>query len=350
MKAIRLHPNSDEKHPYSPSNPAPASALHLDTIPIPKPGASGELLVQVKASTIIRDTLTWPETYEREYITPGNDFSGIVAEVYNKESKFHVGDEVFGMLATDRPGSWAEYAIVLEGEVALKPPSLTWEEAAALPLSGMTAFEALFVHAGVAVPRDEQALRNFGGRADLLSEEGKNEKGKRVLITGAAGAVGMYVVQLARLAGLHVVAATSSNQRNAEFLRGLGADETLEYTALQADTHRNAYDVVIDTVGGKPLVNAWGWVRDGGNLVSVDSSSFNFVEEHTGRGIARDGIKASFFIVEGGHQALNALARFAKLEILKVFVLDVYPLEKTREAYEIANGRLSGRGKMILSI
>ncbi|CBF86669.1 hypothetical protein AN2351.2 [Aspergillus nidulans FGSC A4] len=339
MKAIRLHPNSDEKHPYSSSNPAPASALHLDTIPIPKPGASGDLLVQIKASTIIRDTLTWPETYEREYITPGHDFSGIVAEVYNKESKFQVGDEVFGMLATDRPGSWAEYAIVLEGEVALKPSILTWEVAAALPLSGMTAYEALFVHAGVAVPGDEQALRNFRERADLRNEEGKNEHGKRVLITGAAGAV-----------GLHVVAATSSNQRNAEFLRGLGADETWEYTALQGDAHRNAYDIVIDTVGGQPLVNAWGWVRDGGNLVSVDSSSFNFVEEHTGRGIARDRVKALFFIVEGSHQALNALSRFAELELLKVFVLDVYPLEKTREAYEIANGRLSGRGKIILSI
>ncbi|KAL4819556.1 chaperonin 10-like protein [Aspergillus spinulosporus] len=339
MKAIRLHPNSDEKHPYSPSNPAPASALHLDTIPVPKSGASGELLVRIKASTIIRDTLTWPETYEREYITPGNDFSGIVAEVYDKESKFQVGDEVFGMLATDRPGSWAEYAIVLEGEVALKPASLTWGEAAALPLSGMTAFEALFVHAGIAVPGDEEALRNFGGRSDVRSEEGKIEKGKKVLITGAAGAV-----------GLHVAAATSSNQRNAEFLRGLGADETVEYTALQSDAHRNAYDIVIDTVGGQQLVNAWGWVRDGGNLVSVDSSSFNFVEEHTGRGIARDGVKALFFIVEGGRQALDALARFAKLEILKVFVVDVYPLEKTREAYEIANGRLSGRGKIVLSI
>ncbi|KAL4754365.1 hypothetical protein BDW72DRAFT_166745 [Aspergillus terricola var. indicus] len=345
MKAVRVHPNSDAKHPYSPSNPAPASSLHLDTIPVPKPGAPGELLVQVKASTIIRDTFTWPETYEREYITPGNDFSGIVAEVYDKESKFQVGDEVFGMLAADRPGSWAEYAIVLEEEVALKSPSLTWEEAAALPLSGMTAFEALFVHAGVNVPGDEEALRNFSGRADLRSE-----KGKKVLITGAAGAVGMYVVQLARLAGLYIAAATSSNQRNAKFLRDLGADETVEYTALQTDAHRNAYDVVIDTVGGEPLVNAWGCVRDGGNLVSVDSSSFNFVEEHTSRGIARDEIKALFFIVRGGRQSLDALARLAKLKILKIFVLDVYPLAKAREAYEIANGRLSGRGKIILSI
>ncbi|KAL4736616.1 chaperonin 10-like protein [Aspergillus similis] len=339
MKAIRLHPNSDEKHPYSPSNPAPASSLHLDTIPVPKPSAPGELLVQVKASTIIRDSLTWPETYEREYITPGNDFSGVVAVVYDKDSKFQVGDEVFGMLAADRPGSWAEYAIVLEEEVALKPPSLTWEEAAALPLSGMTAFEALFVHAEVDVPADEEALRNFGGRADLRSGQGKNEKGKKVLITGAAGAV-----------GLHVAAATSSNQRNAEFLRDLGADETVEYTALQTDAHRNAYDIVIDTVGGQPLVDAWSCVRDGGSLVSVDSSSFNFVEEHTGRGVARDGYMALFFIVKGGRQSLDALSRFAKLKILKVFVLDVYPLEKTREAYEIANGRLSGRGKIILSI
>ncbi|KAL4985266.1 hypothetical protein BDW68DRAFT_179893 [Aspergillus falconensis] len=73
---------------------------------------------------------------------------------------FQVGDEVFGMLAADRPGSWAEYAIVLEEEVALKPQALSWNEAAAVPLSGMTAFEALFVHARVNVPGDEEALRN----------------------------------------------------------------------------------------------------------------------------------------------------------------------------------------------
>ncbi|KAL5003053.1 hypothetical protein BDV10DRAFT_180744 [Aspergillus recurvatus] len=346
MKAIRLHPSPEGEPAYSPSNPAPASALHLDTVPVPKPSAPGELLVQVKASTIIRDTLTWPETYTRGYVTPGNDLAGIVVEVYDKQSKFRVGDEVFGMLAADRPGSWAEHAIVREEEVALKPSSLSWDEAAAVPLSGMTAFEALFVHAGVKVPGDEEALRNFSvSKADL-----RNEKRKKVLITGAAGAVGMYVVQLARFAGLDITAATSSNQRNEQFLRGLGADGVVEYPALRTTAHQYAYDIVIDTVGGQPLTSAWGCIRDSGTLVSVDSSSFNFVDEHAEQGIARDEVKALFFIVGGGPQSLHPLARFAEMKILKVFVLDVYRLESAREAYERASGRLSGRGKIILSI
>lgn len=343
MQAIRLHP-AQAGPPYSPSNPAPSSALHLDTVPIPKPSKTGELLIRIKASTIIRDTLTWPETYSHDYLISGNDLSGTVVEVFDEQnSKFKPGDEVFGMLAADRPGAWAEYAIATENEVSLKPAKLAWEDAAALPLSGMTAYEALFVHAGVPVPERDAAVQNSRGHNP------RNEA-KKVLITGAGGAVGAYIVQLARLAGLHVTAATSSNERNAEFLRGLGADDTIEYAALQTEGQKGFYDIVIDTVGGQPLADAWACIKAGGSLITVDSSSFNFVEEHTKRGIRREGIKALFFIVEGGAASLNALAEFANLGLLQVFVLDSYPLAKAREAYDRANGRLTGRGKIILSV
>lgn len=341
MQAIRVHP-AESGPPYSPSNPAPSSALHLDSIPIPKPSKAGELLIKIKASTIIRDTLTWPETYSHEYTIPGNDLAGTVVEVFGEHSKFKPGDEVFGMLAADRPGAWAEYAIATENEVSLKPAKLTWEDAAALPLSGMTAYEALFVHAGVPVPGKDAAVKN--------SKSSATSGGKKVLITGAGGAVGAYIVQLARLAGLHVTAATSSNERNAEFLRELGADDTIEYAVLQTKEQKEVYDIVIDTVGGQPLVDSWACIKADGSLVTVDSSSFNFVEEHTKRGIRREGIKALFFIIEGGPASLNALAEFAGLGILRVFVLDSYPLAKAREAYDRANGRLTGRGKIILSV
>ncbi|BCS20278.1 NADP-dependent oxidoreductase [Aspergillus puulaauensis] len=342
MQAIRLHP-AQAGPSYSPSNPAPSSALHLDTIPIPKPSKAGDLLIKIKTSTIIRDTLTWPESYSHDYAIPGNDLAGTVVEVFDENSKFKPGDEVFGMLAADRPGAWAEYAIATETEVSLKPGKLTWADAAALPLSGMTAYEALFVHAGVPVPERDAAAHNSRGLNT------KNE-GNKVLITGAGGAVGAYIVQLARLAGLHVTAATSSNERNAEFLRELGADDTIEYAVLQTEDHKEAYDVVIDTVGGQPLVDAWACIKAGGSLITVDSSSFDFVEEHTKRGIQREGIKALFFIIEGGPASLNALAEFANLGLLRVFVLDSYPLAKAREAYDRANGRLTGRGKIILSV
>ncbi|KAL3456192.1 chaperonin 10-like protein [Aspergillus heterothallicus] len=137
MQAIRLHPAPAGSEPYSVSN----LALHVDTIPIANPTAPGKVLVKIKASTIVRDALTWPETYAHEYLTMGNDLSGIVVGVHPSEDphskpKFKVGDEVFGMTAANRPRTWAEYAVVRETEIASRLRGLTWEEAAALPLSG----------------------------------------------------------------------------------------------------------------------------------------------------------------------------------------------------------------------
>ncbi|KAL2839358.1 hypothetical protein BJY01DRAFT_219304 [Aspergillus pseudoustus] len=343
MQAIRLHPAAPGQQPHTPENPAPTFALHLDTIPIPKPSAPGEILVQIKASTVIRDTLTWPETYSHEYTTLGNDLSGTVVEVFSPEhSKFKPGDEVFGMTAADRPRTWAEYAVVRENEIALKPRDFSWEASAAIPLSGQTAFEALFVHGGIPVPKEENKVVENKQRVN------PNHNGKKILITGAAGGVGAYMVQLARFAGLRVTAATSANARNDEFLRSIGADECIEYAAVKEQ--RDVYDLIIDCVGGETLVDLWKAVKGDGRLITVDSSSYNFVEEHTKQGIHRNGVKASFFIVEGGPNGLEALARFADLGILQVFVLKVYPLEKAAEAYEFGNGRLTGRGKVVLTV
>ncbi|KAI9367009.1 hypothetical protein BJX61DRAFT_547913 [Aspergillus egyptiacus] len=342
MQAIRLHAAPQGTEAYSPSNPAPTSALHLDTVPIPKPSNPGDVLIKIHATTVIRDMLTWPETYAHEYATPGNDLSGVVVEVFSETSQFKPGDEVFGMVSASRPSTWAEYAIAWGSEIALKPAGLGWLEAAALPLSGLTAYQALFVHGGVSLPEESEARANYervGGR-----DGGKG----RILVTGAGGGVGAYLVQLARLAGWDVTAASSSNVRNWGFLRSLGADEVVEYSELK--TLKEQYDLVVDTVGGQPLVDSWGCVRGDGTLVSVDSGSFDFVDDHAKRGIRREGVKALFFIVEENTHRLSVLARFAELGVLKVFVLTSYPLEKAREAYEHGNGRLPGRGKVVLTV
>ncbi|KAE8168678.1 hypothetical protein BDV40DRAFT_251242 [Aspergillus tamarii] len=341
MQAIQVYPAPPTSTPYSPSNPAPSSALHLDhNVPIPKPSISGEILIRVKATTVIRDMLTWPETYSHEYAIIGNDFSGIVTEVFSEDCKFQPGDEVFGMAAADRAGAWAEYVLVNENELALKPKALTFDQAAALPLSAQTAYEALFDHGGIPVPSVEEAIKNKSGLS--------SQKRHRVLITGAAGAVGIYLVQLASAAGVHVVTATSSNARNEEFLRGLGADETLEYSMLE--NYRGAFDVVIDVVGGEVLAKCWDYVKETGVLVSVDSASFNFVEEHEKRGIRKDGVRALFFIVEGSSKALHYLAELVDLGTVQSFVVETYPLSKAQEAYNHANGRYSGRGKLVLTV
>ncbi|KKK13231.1 hypothetical protein ARAM_000558 [Aspergillus rambellii] len=343
MQAIRVHPAPAGTEPYSASNPAPVSALHLDPdVMVPKPSSQpGEVLVRVKASTVVRDTLTWPDTYTQANWIPGNDLAGVVVEVASAGSKFSPGDEVFGMVSSVRSAAWAEYVVVKDDEIAPKPKTLTWEQAAAMPLSGQTAYEALVDHAGISLPaRDEEIIRN-------ISKSHPAPHRKRILITGAAGGVGVYLVQLAAFAGLHVTGATSSNSRNSDFLRSLGADETIEYASLKC--LRGMYDVVIDTVGGEPLADAWTVVKSGGTVISVDSSSFDFVQKHKEIGLAKEGVKGLFFIVHGRSEALNSLARLAESGLLEVFVLYIFPATQAREAYERASGRVTGRGKVILT-
>ncbi|GAD97241.1 zinc-containing alcohol dehydrogenase, putative [Paecilomyces variotii No. 5] len=337
MQAIRLHPAPPVSTPYSASNPAPSTALQLDhDVPIPVPSAPGELLIRVKATTVIRDMLNWPETYAHEYTILGNDVAGIVTEV-SSASKFKPGDEVFGMTNTDRAATWAEYTIVKEDEIARKPATLTFTQAAALPLSAQTAYEALFEHARIPLPTVEEFL-----------SQPATKRNHRTLITGAAGAVGVYLVQFAAAAGERVVAASSSNARNGEFLRGLGADEVVEYSML--DGSLGKFDVIIDVVGGEVLAKCWDYVTETGVLVSVDSASFDFVEEHERRGLWKAGVHALFFIVKGSPDALRYIAELAGVGAIRSFVADVYPLARAREAYDLANGRFFGRGKVILTV
>lgn len=346
MQAIRLHPAQPPSPPYTPSNPAPSTALHIDNIPVPTPSQPGDLLIRIKATTIIRDMLTWPETYAHPYLIPGNDLSGTVVSVFpgdEGKSAFKPGDEVFGMLAANRPSAWAEYAVVREDEVALKPGRVDWAAAAALPLSGMTAFEALFEHGGLEVPNPA---------AGSINEIRAKNAGKQVLITGAAGGVGVYLVQLAAIAGARIVAASSSNDRNGAFLRELGADEVVEYSVLEgeAESVRDRFDLIVDTVGGEALARCWGCVREGGLLISVDTGSFYFVEEHREKGIVRDGVRGMFFIVRGSSRALEALGSLVDAGLLRSFVAGRYPIAEVREAYDYANGRFVGRGKIVLTL
>ncbi|KGO44263.1 Polyketide synthase, enoylreductase [Penicillium expansum] len=351
MQAIRVHPAPPSETRYSPTNPAPTTALHNDKIPIPTPTAPNQLLIHIKATTVIRDMLTWPETYYQTYTIPGHDFSGTVASVSpGSTTTLQPGTAVFGMTSADHGSTWASYALVTTDEVALKPAGLGWEEAAALPLSAQTAYEALFVHAGLPLP-----LRLSGGSAQSEPQRHQEKDhqharqlGKRVLVTGAAGGVGIFLVQLAARAGMHVVAASGSVARNGAFLMELGADEVVEYADLE-DGQEGRFDVVVDSVGGEVLERCWGFVKEGGSLISVDSASFDFVEAHAKRGLRRDGVKALFFIVEGSGEVLRALSELAARGELRSFVAAGFGIDRVKEAYDYANGRFDGRGKVVLT-
>jgi NADPH:quinone reductase-like Zn-dependent oxidoreductase len=328
MKAIRVSRSSPEGLSYSSANPAPTETIKLeDGIETPHPGP-GQYVVKIKASTVIRDSLTWEELYHDNPSHMGNDFSGIIFECHSLEQDLKVGDEVYGMTSAHRGGTWAEYAMVTSEEVSLKPTHLSWEEAAALPLSALTADQALFEKAGLS-----------------LSASGK----KRVLVTGASGAVGMYIVRFAAIAGYQTVAVSSSNARNEAFLQSLGASEIVEYDAL---SNIEPVDVVIDTVGGPNLAACWRTIKQNGVIISVDSSSYTFAEEHAVQGLTKgkESVRTEFFVVEPSRRSMDRVSNFVSANGIKGSVVRVLPLSRAQEAYKLASSREIGRGKVVLTV
>ncbi|KAH1406812.1 hypothetical protein KXX51_007718, partial [Aspergillus fumigatus] len=156
---------------------------------------------------------------------------------------------------------------------------------------------------------------------------------------------------LAAMAGLHVVAASSSAERNGGFLKGLGADEVVEYAALGENVD-GSFDLIVDTVGGKILRRCWAWVAGHGTLISVDSASFDFVNEHSKCGLnkGKEDVRALFFIVQSDAEALRKLATLADSGRLKLFVLQTYDLSQAQAAYEQASSKASGYGKVVIQI
>lgn len=329
------------------TNPAPSSALRFEKdLPVPRPKA-GQVLVRVHAATVTRDELTWPEMYRGGGLMfLGHDFAGVVVEVGPEVSNaLRPGVEVYGLAEPKDVGvTWAEYAAVNASEIAVKPASLSWEEAATVPMSALTAWQALFVQAGAPAPAFTAAV---GGVAS-----GPKDGALKVLITGSSGAVGPYLVQLANLAGLHVVAAVSSKTRNGneELLRSLGAHEVFEYEEL--GDRKDEFDIIIDTIGGGFQEKCWSLIKITGTFVTIDSSSFDLYE--TSRDIARsfgkEQVKALFFIVDGIGAQLEQIGAAFDRNLLRTFVAETWPLEKAREAYEAGNQRTTRRGKIVLTI
>lgn len=326
MKAARVQQASPEGNVYTfPGNVAPSSAIEVkNDIPKPEITKAGEMLIQVKASSVYRDNLEWNELYPPHHAQLGNDFAGIVVAVHEDETEFCIGDHVYGMAHANRGGTWAEFAIVTSEEAVKKPENLTWEEAAALPGSALTADQALFNHAGLETATDQP---------------------KRVLITGASGCVGMYLVQFAVAAGHHVVAATSSKPRNEGFLRAIGAHEVVEYSEFSNLEH---FDLIVDSVGFQVLSDCWSVAKVGGTLVSFDSCSWAYREDHKSKGVSKDGVRALYFIVEPSRLSMSRISEHIVKGNVKGHVLKTVALDDVRAAYESVHSRSLGHGKIVV--
>jgi NADPH:quinone reductase-like Zn-dependent oxidoreductase len=308
MKAIRMHTQG-----------GPELLAYEDAL---KPALQpGDALVRVVATSITKTELTWDETYRdcdgrpRIPTIPGHEFAGIVDALAPEAVGVRVGDAVYALSSFCRNGSAAEFIAIRAADLAPKPHSLNFEQAAAVPLAGLTAWQALFDHAQI-------------------------EKGERVLIHGAAGGVGTYAVQLANWKGAEVIATASAKDH--DFLGELGASEVIDYTHERFEEKVEDVDVVLDTIGGETQQRSWGVLRRGGILISI-------VSPVAAEKAASLGVRGAFFIVEPNRTQLIQLGHLIDKGTLRVVVGAMLPLARAREAFEqgLAGHR---RGKIVLQV
>jgi NADPH:quinone reductase-like Zn-dependent oxidoreductase len=309
MKAVRLHPEFNG-----------LDSLIVEDVPKPQPGP-GEVLVKVHAAGVTPTELTWSTSWTakngaaRQFPIPGHEFSGMVEETGRGVNRGLAGQQVYGLTDFHREGAQAEYTLALPSELAPLPANLDPEKAAAIPLSGLTAWQALFDHAG------------------LTSSHS-------VLIHGAAGGVGSLAVQLARWSGAYVTATASL--RDLELVRSLGAQETIPYYPARFEKIIHRLDVVLDTVGGETLERSWGVIKKGGVLVSVAEPP-----SQDQAGLSQ--VQGVYFVVHPDQAQLTRIGELIKLGRIKPVMDSSFPLDQVRQAYEHAR---SGhpRGKVVLKI
>jgi NADPH:quinone reductase-like Zn-dependent oxidoreductase len=304
MKAIRLHARGGPE------------AFAYEEAPQPRPG-EGEVLVRVHAAAVTPTELVWVPTWttptgepRRFPIILGHEFSGEVAGVGDGVTDVAVGNPVYGLNDWFGDGALAEYCVARAAEVAPKPRSVDHLAAAVTPISALTAWQGLI------------------GRARLAA-------GERVLVHGAAGGVGVFAVQLARWRGATVIGTASAH--NAAFVRGLGADEVIDYRAVRFEDIARGIDVVFDTVGGETLDRSWGVLKPGGRLVTIAASVEGSPDPRT---------REAFFIVRPDRGQLNEITRLIDAAQLRPVVDRVFPLARARQAYE----HKPARGKVVLSV
>jgi NADPH:quinone reductase-like Zn-dependent oxidoreductase len=308
MKAVRIHEYGGPE------------VLRYEDAPRPEPGA-GEVLIRVHAASV--NPVDWKVRagyakdrlkYKMPFI-PGWDASGVVEGVGPGVSRLKVGDEVYSRPDISRDGTYAEYVAVKESEVALKPKSIDHVHAAAIPLAALTAWQALFDNA-------------------------KLSAGQSVLIHGAAGGVGSFAVQFAKMKGARVIGTAS--KRNHEFLRSLGADEVIDYNTTKFEDVVRDVDVVLDTITGETADRSYPVIKKGGIYVSI-------LMPPSQEKAAAHGVRVGHTFVQPNVEQLNEIAKLVDSGKLKLTIEGVFPLAEARAAQEL-NAMGHTRGKIVLAV
>jgi len=294
--------------------------LVYNDAPVPRP-QKGEVLVRVHAAGInpvdwkIREGHLKEMLHHTLPLVLGWDMSGVVEVVGSGVIHMRVGDEVFSHPDISRDGAYAEFIVIKESEVALKPKSIDYIHAAALPLAGLTAWQTLFDAGGL-------------------------KAGQRVLIHAAAGGVGHLAVQLAKEKGAQVIGTASA--RNHDFLRKLGAEQIIDYKTVRFEEAVQPVDVVIDTMGGEIQERSWKVLKRGGVLVSIVSPpSAEIATAH--------GVRQAFVLTQPNAGQLAEIAKLVDADKLKAIVETIMPLSDATRAQEVSE-RGHTRGKIVLRV
>ena len=308
MKAVRIHE-------YGGRN-----VLRYEEIPVPRI-SDDEVLIRVIATAV--NPVDWKirEGYLREIIpyefplTLGWDLSGIIEGAGKNVKNFSSGDLVYSRPDLTRNGAYAEYIAVRENEVAHKPHTVSFAEAASIPLAGITAWEAVI-------------------------NGGQIKEGQSILIHAASGGVGSLAVQLAKWKGANVIA--TSSEKNKSFVKSLGADKIIDYRSVRFQDVVKDVDVVFDTIGGETQENSWVVLKQGGILVSI-------VQPPSEERARRAGAKGKFVFIQPNAEILRELAKLIDDGIVRPIVGAEFSLKDISKAHELSE---SGRalGKIVIHV
>ena len=304
-----------------------SAKLVLDNIAAPTRLGPNDVLVQVHAASV--NPKDWKLNYHAAVaFTPllvnklppffGDDLAGVIIDKGSKVRDFDIGDAVYGMDMRPRTASLAELTRIDQKRIARKPPSLTFQQAAAMPLAAQTALQGL--------------------------HKGKAEAGKKVLIIGASGGVGTFAVQIAKAIGLHVTGVCSG--RNADFVRQLGADAIIDYTQGDYRKKSGSFDLVFDVTSYESplscdaLIAGDGWfISTGGDARSMLVTPFYRVfGKHCGT-----------VVVESWKRDLDTLSALVESGKLRPIIDSVFSLAESQQAYDRSRtGRC--RGKVVIEV
>ncbi|MDT9026621.1 NADP-dependent oxidoreductase [Rossellomorea yichunensis] len=318
--------------------------LELTDLPIPDMGEH-DVLVEIHAASInpidfkIRDGKVKMLLSYKMPLVLGNDFSGKVIQSGSKVSKFQIGDEVYGRPRKNRIGTFTEYLSVHEDDVSLKPENLTFEEAASLPLVGLTSWQAF--HEILQLKPDQ-----------------------KILIHAGAGGVGTFAIQLAKEMGVFV--ATTASEKGFDLVSSLGADRVINYREEKFEEILNEYDAVFDTLGGDVLDRSFRILKPHGKIVSVSAvpnrrfaaeNNLGFIKWLLFSVVSRNisalekkfNVDYHFLFMKPSGEQLEKIKHLVEKGSIRPVIDRVYSLEEAQEAVQyVETGR--AKGKVVIQV